>query len=227
MKSQDDCGVGRGRGSVASWRSRANTDATRGRSSSLPRTRENPHRLPHFDLPVPGFHFYFHFHAVNLASYDNSDFDRGAPTWKEALWTLIRWLFFHTFLPWPSAFRIALLRAFGAKIGRDVVIRENVNISMPWRLIIGNHVWIGEDVGILSLAQVTIGSSVCISQRAYLCTGSHDHHREDFKLITKPITLSDGCWVAALAFIGPDVTVGRGAVVAAGSVVIKMSQRGR
>lgn len=158
---------------------------------------------------------------MNLSIYDNSDYDRGAPTWKEALWTLTRATFFQTALPWPSELRVALLRAFGAKIGRGVVIRENVNISMPWRLTTGDYVWIGEDVGILSLAQVTIGSNVCISQRAYLCTGSHDHRREDFKLVTKPITISDGCWVAAMAFIGPGVTVGAGAVVAAGAVVMR------
>ena len=117
--------------------------------------------------------------------------------------------------------RVALLRGFGAKIGSSVVIRENVNISMPWRLTIGDHVWIGEDVGILSLAQVSIGSNVCISQRAYLCTGSHDYRREDFKLITRPITIHEGTWVAAAAFIGPGVTIGAGAVVTAGSVVMK------
>lgn len=104
-------------------------------------------------------------------------------------------------------------------MGHGVVIRNNVNISFPWRLAIGNHVWIGEDVGILSLAQVTIGSNVCISQRAYLCSGSHDYQRDDFKLITRPITLEDGCWIAAAAFIGPGVTIGRGSVVAAGAVV--------
>ena len=159
--------------------------------------------------------------AMNLAIYDNSDFDRGAARWKEIAWTLVRWLFFHTFLPWPSSLRVALLRAFGATIGDGAVIRENVNISIPWRLTIRDHVWIGEDVGILSLAQVTIGSNVCISQRAYLCTGSHDHRREDFKLITRPITLHDGCWVAAAAFVGPGVTIGTGAVLSAGAVVMK------
>jgi putative colanic acid biosynthesis acetyltransferase WcaF len=158
---------------------------------------------------------------MNLSIYDNSDFDRGASRWKEALWTLTRGLFFQNPLPWPSSLRVSLLRAFDAKIGRGVVIRENVNISMPWRVTIGDHVWVGEDVGILSLAQVTIGSHVCISQRAYLCTGSHDYRREDFKLVTRPITLHDGSWVAAAAFVGPGVTIGSGAVIAAGSVVMK------
>jgi putative colanic acid biosynthesis acetyltransferase WcaF len=88
-------------------------------------------------------------------------------------------------------------------------------------LSIGDHVWIGEDVGILSLAQVTIESNVCISQRAYLCSGSHDFRREDFKLKVAPITLRTGSWVAAVAFIGPGVEVGAGSVVAAGSVVFK------
>ncbi len=74
-------------------------------------------------------------------------------------------------MPWPAGLRVELLRTFGATVGRGVVIRENVNISFPWRLTVGDYVWIGEDVGILSLAQVTVGSNVCISQRAYLCTG--------------------------------------------------------
>ena len=117
--------------------------------------------------------------------------------------------------------RVALLRSFGAKIGQDVVIRANVNISFPWRLSIGDHVWIGEDVGILSLAPVTIESNVCISQRAYLCTGSHDFRREDFKLKVAPITVRAGSWVAAVAFVGPGVEIGTGAVVSAGSVVFE------
>jgi putative colanic acid biosynthesis acetyltransferase WcaF len=158
---------------------------------------------------------------VDLSKFDNSDFDRGAPLWKEALWIAVRCLFFQNPLPWPSSWRAGLLRAFGATIGRAAVIRANVNISHPWRLALGHHVWIGEGVGILSLAQVNIGSNVCISQRAYLCTGSHDFRREDFALKTAPITVGDGTWIAAMTFIGPGVAVGSGAVVAAGSVVFK------
>src|SRR5260370_31567468 len=155
---------------------------------------------------------------MNLAIYDNSDFDRGAPRWKEAVWVLVRFLFFQNAFPWPSSLRCALLRAFGAKIGRGVVIRANVNISFPWRLTIGDHVWIGEDVGILTLAPVTIESNVCISQRTYLCTGSHDFRREDFKLRGAPITVGEGSWIAAASFIAPCVEIGSGAIGSGGSV---------
>ena len=158
---------------------------------------------------------------MDLKIYDNSDFDRGAPRWKEALWVTVRVLFFQTAIPWPSTLRVALLRAFGTKIGKGVIVRANVNISFPWRLTIGDHVWIGEDVGILSLAQVTIGSNVCISQRAYLCTGSHDFRREDFKLRVAPITVRKGSWIAAASFIAPGVEIGSGAIVSAGSVVFE------
>jgi putative colanic acid biosynthesis acetyltransferase WcaF len=158
---------------------------------------------------------------MDLSRYDNSDFDRGAPAWKEAAWLLARAVFFQTAVPWPSALRAALLRAFGARIGRGVVIRANVNVSFPWRLEVGDHVWIGEDVGILTLAAVTIESNVCISQRAYLCTGSHDYGRADFPLITRPITIRAQTWIAAGAFVSPGVEIGPGAVVAAGSVVVE------
>jgi len=154
---------------------------------------------------------------MNLSSYDNSDFDRGASRWKESLWVVVRCLFFQTSFPWPSEVRVALLRAFG----NGVIIRANVNISFPWRLVVGDHVWIGEDVGILSLAQVTIESNVCISQRAYLCTGSHDFRREDFKLKVAPIKINDRVWIAACAFIAPGVEVGSGAVVSAASAVFE------
>lgn len=158
---------------------------------------------------------------MDLRIYDNSDFDRGAPRWREAVWTFVRFLFFQNAFPWPSELRVALLRAFDAKVGNGVIIRANVNISFPWRLMIGDHVWIGEDVGILSLAQVTIESNVCISQRAYLCTGSHDFRREDFKLKVAPIVVREGSWIAAASFIGLGVEIGKGAVVAAGSVVYR------
>ena len=158
---------------------------------------------------------------MRLDLYDNSDFDRGAGRIKEGLWILCKCLFFLNPFPWPSAFRVALLRLFGARLGTNVVVRSGVNISFPWRFVTGSHVWLGEEVFILSLATVTLGSHVCISQRAFLCTGSHDWKSEAFDLKTQPIVVEDQVWIAAQAFIGPGTQIGQGSLVGAGTVLMK------
>jgi len=158
---------------------------------------------------------------VQLSRFDNSDFDRGASRIKEAAWILCKALFFLPPHPLPSAFRVFWLRLFGATIGAGTVIRSGVNITFPWRFSAGNHVWIGEGVLILSMASVTLGSDVCLSQRSFLCTGSHDRRKETFDLITRPIVVGDQVWIAAQTFVGPGVTIGKGAVLAAGTVVTR------
>ncbi len=155
---------------------------------------------------------------MDLSKFNNATFHRGAPAWKEALWWCCRSLCFAPWFPIPSPVKVAVLRLFGAKIGVSVVIRSRVNITFPWKLELGDHVWIGDEVLILSLDRVTIGSHVCISQRAFLCTGSHDFRKESFDLITRPIVIGDGCWVAACAFIGPGAEIPSGTMVKAGEV---------
>ena len=157
---------------------------------------------------------------INLSGYTTGGFERGASPLKEAAWWAVRAVFFQSPLPWPSAVRVGLLRAFGARIGEGVVIRSQVNITFPWRFAAGDHVWIGEEVLILSLAPVEIERNCCISQRVFLCTGSHDFGSPAFSLKTSGITIREGCWVAAMAFVAPGVEIGPGSMVAAGSVVL-------
>lgn len=156
---------------------------------------------------------------IDLANYMTGDFDRGAPRWKEIFWVGVKCLFFLPGWPWPSWWRVALLRTFGARVGRGVVIRSQVNISFPWRLTLGDHVWIGEEANLLTLAPISIGSHCCVSQRAFLCTGSHRFARDTFDLVTLPITIGDSCWIAAGAIVLPGVTFGPAAMCKAGSVV--------
>ncbi len=158
--------------------------------------------------------------SMNLSTY-RSSLDRGASRVKQVAWAIVQFLFFALPYPLPSRFRVFLLRCFGASIGRGVVIRAGVKISFPWRLTIGDHTWIGEDVMILSLDQVTLGSNCCVSQRAFLCTGSHRFDRPGFDLVTKPIEIKDGSWVAAQVFVAPGVTIGPNSMCVAGSVVLK------
>ena len=157
---------------------------------------------------------------VRLAEFNPElGLDRGAGATTEACWYLIKILFFLTAIPYPSSVKTSLLGFFGAKVGKDVVIKPRVNIHMPWKLEIGDNVWIGEEVFILNFERVRIGSNVVISQRAFLCCGNHDFREPSMPYRNAPITLEDGCWVGASCFIGPGVTVGLDTVVSSGSVV--------
>ena len=152
--------------------------------------------------------------------------DRGRSVLVEALWYGIKVAFFLTAIPWPSALKCGLLRLFGAKIGRGVVIKPRVNIHLPWRFEVGSHSWIGEEVFILNFAMVRIGSHACISQRAFLCTGNHDFRDPEFAFRSGPISVGDGAWVGAGVLVAPSVEIGEEAVVGAGSVVLKTLEGG-
>jgi putative colanic acid biosynthesis acetyltransferase WcaF len=138
---------------------------------------------------------------VRLNDFDAGiGLDRGAGKLKELTWYLVKVVFFLSALPYPSGFKRWLLQLFGAKMGKGVVIKPRVNIHMPWKLVVGNYVWIGEEVFILNFEKITIGDNVCVSQRAFLCGGNHDFGVPSMPYRNGPITLQDGSWVGAGCF---------------------------
>lgn len=153
---------------------------------------------------------------TDLAAYDNSWYNPGSP-YRRVLWYLTSLLFFRSAFPF-SGVRLRLLRAFGARIGRGVVIKPHVSIKYPWFLSIGDHTWIGEKVWIDNLTDVTIGSNVCLSQEAYLLTGNHNYREPTFNLMIGKITVEDGVWIGARAVVCPGVTCFSHAVLSVGSV---------
>jgi putative colanic acid biosynthesis acetyltransferase WcaF len=157
---------------------------------------------------------------MRLDQFSSAKFDRGAPRKVEILWVAANALLLSSWLP-GSQWRVKLLRAFGAHVGQRVVVKPGVRVKFPWRLQIGHNSWIGEDVWIDNLANVQIGSNVCISQGVYFCTGSHDWSSKRFDLITKAIIVHDMAWIAARATLGPGAIVGEGAVLALGSSTSK------
>ncbi len=158
---------------------------------------------------------------IDLSRPDSSELVRGRSRLVEALWIFFGAPVLASRLMLSASVRSSLLRLFGAKIGVNMYMKPGVRVKFPWYLSVGDHCWIGEDVWIDNLAAVTIGSHVCVSQGAYLCTGNHDWSKPNLKLFTRPIQLERGCWVGAKALVGPGVTVKEGAILTAGGVATK------
>ena len=146
---------------------------------------------------------------------------RGRPAWFVQFWWIIQSLFFHTSPQFMYSWRRFLLRAFGAKIGKGVLIRPSVSVTYPWKLTIGDFSWIGDQVTLYTLGEIYIGDHAVVSQHSYLCTGSHDYTQTTFDLFAVPIRIESESWVAARVFVGPGVTIGRGAIIGSASVVLK------
>jgi putative colanic acid biosynthesis acetyltransferase WcaF len=145
-------------------------------------------------------------------------YDKGRGFAWQAAWFAVQNLIFGAW--WcPGALRPKLLRIFGAKVGDNAFIRHRVRVLWPWKLSVGDNALIGEDVWLLNLETITIGSDVCLSQGAFLCTGSHDRRSADFAYDNGPIEIENGVWIATQALILKGVTVGTGSVIGARAVV--------
>src|SRR5205085_10007358 len=130
---------------------------------------------------------------------------RGRSAWLVQIW----WIVQDTLFRWsPQVFygwRNFLLRIFGARIGNDVRLRPSVRVTYPWKLSIGDYVWVGDDVVLYTLGDIEIGAHAVVSQRSYLCTGSHDLRAPAFDIYAKPIRIGAEAWLATDVFVAPGV----------------------
>lgn len=159
-------------------------------------------------------------HFRRLALFTGKGYDKGRPAPVCAAWALVAEPLTRSILCPPSV-RAKVLRAFGAQIGENVNIRNDVRIHWPWKLTVGDNAWIGVGSYLLNVEPIVIGADVCISQQAFLCTGSHRADDAAFEFDNAPITIQDGAWVATRATVLRGVTVGRDAVVGATALVAK------
>lgn len=162
----------------------------------------------------------------DLSAFQNPEYDPGRGLLVRTLWYYCSLVLFETGWFPVSGVKARILRLFGAKIGHGVLFKPHVRIKFPWRLAIGDHCWIGQNVWIDNIEDVTIGDHVCISQLAYFCTGSHDHRSMGFDLLAKPIVVESGAWVGARATLLGGVTLHANAIAAGGSVVVKSVSAG-
>ncbi len=146
---------------------------------------------------------------------------RGANVLKVQLWWAVQATLFAGSPQILYRWRAFLLRLFGAKIGKNVVIRPSVKITYPWKLTVGDYAWVGDDAVLYTLGEINIGAHAVISQKGYLCTGSHDYTSAHFDINAAPIVIGEKCWLATDLFVAPGVTIGHGTVVGARSSVFK------
>lgn len=158
---------------------------------------------------------------VTLASFDGSDFDKGAEFLKTTLWYFVNALIVRASWNPFMGIKIALLRMFGAKIGKGVVIKNNVVVKSPWNLTVGDDCWLGENCWIDNLDKVIIGNNVCISQGAMLLTGNHDYTISSMPYRNAAIYVEDGAWIGAQTTVCPGVTVHGNAILTVGSIATK------
>lgn len=158
---------------------------------------------------------------IDLRHYNQSWFDRGRPGGMILLWWLVQAVVFPLTPHFAHSLRVAVLRLFGATIGAGVSIRPTARFTYAWNVTIGDYSWIGDDVVLYSLDRITIGQHCVISQKTYLCTGSHDIHDPAFGLKTAPITIGNGAWIATDCFVAPGVQIGANAVIGARSTVLR------
>lgn len=158
---------------------------------------------------------------VDLSRFDNADFPKGAGAVKMTLWYFTNALFFlNPCFPFCSV-KPGLLRLFGARVGKGVVIHPGVNIKFPWKLTIGDHCWIGQRAWLDNIDKLTLGNNVVISQGGMIIQGSHNYKKVDYPTMSGPVVLEDGSWVGAGAMVMLGVTLKNHSVLAAGSVATK------
>lgn len=156
--------------------------------------------------------------VIDLSAAPGSGDSWDAPTWKVYAWSAVELLLVSN--PWQISSRVrrAALVVFGATIGDGVILRPRLRVRFPWKLVIGDRSWIGEDVWLHNQADLKIGSDAVVSQGTFITTGSHAHRR-DMALITRRVEIGDGAWVTARCVILGGSRIGTSAVITPGTVV--------
>ncbi|WP_339882050.1 putative colanic acid biosynthesis acetyltransferase [Polaribacter vadi] len=165
-------------------------------------------------------------HHQQLNKFKLPENFRGRNAFIVQLWWFVQGTLFRMSPQFMYGFRRFLLRIFGAKIGKKVIIRPSVKVTYPWKVSIGDYSWIGDDVVLYSLGEIDIGNNVVISQKSYICSASHDYTKVDFPIFSKRNIIEDDCWLATDVYIAPGVSIGKGVVVGARSSVYKNMPEG-
>jgi len=123
--------------------------------------------------------------------------------------------------PMARPWRIWLLNRFGARVHVRANVYASAQIWYPPHLVMREGATLGPGVVCYCMDRIEIGRDAVVSQRVFLCGGTHDVDDPDFPIRTAPIVIGAEAWIAAEAFVGPGVSVGPGAVLGARGVAAK------
>lgn len=155
----------------------------------------------------------------DLQKFSLPDNFRGKNVVVVQLWWAVQKSVFRHSPQFAYAFRRWILRLFGAKVGKDVLIRPTASFTYPWKISIGDYSWIGDNATLYSLGEIWVGENTVISQNSYLCAGDHDYRSESFEIRARNIFVGNQAWIASDVYIAPGVTVSDGCVIGARSSV--------
>lgn len=138
-----------------------------------------------------------------------------------ALWRMVR-LFLFRPTPKPfRAWRVFLLRLFGARITGTVFVAASARVRIPWLLEMRDRACLGDGVDAYNLGPLLLKERCTVAQDVMLCGGTHDFSSRRLPLVVGQITVGADAFIGARAIVLPGVTIGEGAVVGAGAVARK------
>lgn len=117
--------------------------------------------------------------------------------------------------------RIGAVRAWGADIHRSATLYHGFQVRSARRLTIGARTSVGDGAILDARGGLTIGSDVNLSTQVHIWTAQHAWDSPDFAYVSAPVHIGDHAWLSTRVTVLPGVSIGEGAVVAAGSVVTK------
>jgi putative colanic acid biosynthesis acetyltransferase WcaF len=157
---------------------------------------------------------------VELARTHPGGYHPGRSYGVRALWLIVELCVLRNPIIVSYPLKRAVLRLFGATIGRGVLFKPGVHVKYPWRLTVGEDCWVGERAWIDNMEDVVLASDVVISQGAYLCTGNHDWADPAMPLSPRPIVVEHSAWIGAFSKVAPGTTMGAGSVISLGAVAL-------
>lgn len=157
----------------------------------------------------------------DLSKFNVPEGFRGKSKFIVQIWWITEKTLFAMSPQFFYGWRRLLLRSFGAKIGKNVLIRSSAKFTYPWKVTIGDNTWIGEETILYSLGEIKIGNNVAVAHGVYFNTGLHDYTKTDFPILSDKIIIDNECWITNDVYIAPGVTIGKGSVIGARSSVYK------